>query len=206
MPLALICEHCKKDFISRKRGSRVIRFCSVNCANESLNPGKIKFWEDKHNEWKNATRESYLEEMKLSFEKFFEKSSDCWIWKGANKGKRLPYGMFTFRLYKNILAHRASWIIYNGEIPKDLLVLHKCDVASCVNPDHLFLGTHLDNERDKMSKGRHKGEKLDPEKVREIKSLFAIDYGDMKIARKFNVSYQTIYSIKKGRTWKDIEI
>lgn len=51
-------------------------------------------------------------------------------------------------------AHRVAWLIFKGLIPKDCHVLHKCDIPSCVNPDHLFLGTNLDNMRDKVKKGR----------------------------------------------------
>jgi HNH endonuclease len=51
-------------------------------------------------------------------------------------------------------AHRISWMLFRGEIPVDAHVLHKCDVTLCVNPDHLFLGTHTDNMQDCVTKGR----------------------------------------------------
>lgn len=79
-----------------------------------------------------------------------EKGPDCWEWKAfRNKG----YGKFTYngRMY---LAHRLSWILTNGPIPDGLGVLHSCDNPPCVNPDHLFLGTQLDNMRDASNKGR----------------------------------------------------
>lgn len=206
MPLWITCENCKFNFVTRKRSNRIVRFCSVDCANSVLGPNASSYWKSIREKWANEPREIYIEAMKLSFEKFFDKSENCWIWKGATKSKRMPYGSFTFRGKRSQVAHRISWTIYKGEIPNGSLVLHKCDNPSCVNPEHLFLGNYLDNERDKLSKGRHKGEKLNPDKVREIKSLFAVNYGDMKIARKFNVSYQTVYSIKMGKTWKDIKI
>ena len=197
MPLYLTCEYCKKEFVTRKRGDRIIRFCSRSCPIKS-------HWVLVHERWNSASRESFIEEFKKSFEAFFDKSEGCWLWKGSNKGKKMPYGTIRFRGSRMIMAHRASWTIYIGEIPKGLLVLHKCDVPSCVNPDHLFLGTHIDNERDKLAKGRHSGEKLNPDKVREIKSLMASNFGDMKISRKYGISRQTTYSIRKGKTWKDI--
>lgn len=82
----------------------------------------------------------------------------CWNWSGCKD--ELGYGRIH---YKNnigrrpyIGTHRASWIVFNGDIPDGLLVLHKCDNPSCINPDHLFLGTNRDNCNDKMKKGRHK--------------------------------------------------
>lgn len=52
------------------------------------------------------------------------------------------------------LAHRVSWELHNGSIPDNMFVLHKCDIGQCVNPDHLFLGTHKDNCQDGLKKGR----------------------------------------------------
>ena len=83
-----------------------------------------------------------------------DKTDGCWNWMGVKNKK----GYGSFGCIKGInLAHRASWFIHNGEIPKDKdnnycgtkLVLHECDNPSCVNPDHLFLGTDVDNGRDK---------------------------------------------------------
>jgi hypothetical protein len=69
----------------------------------------------------------------------------CWIWLGAAN----RYGMV-----RGDRAHRVSWKTFRGPIPHGLHVLHKCDTPLCVNPDHLFLGTHLDNMKDKEEKGR----------------------------------------------------
>lgn len=89
-------------------------------------------------------------EVKERFEKFFEKSNGCWDWTGSTvKG----YGQFAHP--QTTLAHRASYLIYNGDFDLRLQVLHKCDNPLCVNPDHLFVGAAQDNMDDKMSKGRH---------------------------------------------------
>jgi hypothetical protein len=58
---------------------------------------------------------------------------------------------------KTILAHRLSYQLFKGPIPDGLHVLHKCDVTECVNPEHLFVGTNLENITDSVSKGRRKG-------------------------------------------------
>jgi len=77
---------------------------------------------------------------------------DCWNWTGSiNKG---GYGVYTFK-GKTIGAHRVSWIWSNYEIPSFLEVCHKCDNTKCVNPDHLWIGTHKKNMADKTIKGRN---------------------------------------------------
>lgn len=83
--------------------------------------------------------------------------NNCWNWQGAlNHG---GYGKFSMKTYKNISAHRASYIIFKGKIADNLYVCHTCDNPKCVNPDHLWLGTNKDNQRDSIKKGRHRWQK-----------------------------------------------
>ena len=104
------------------------------------------------------------------------------------------YGGFSLN-GKTIFAHRASWILNKGKIPKGLHVCHKCDRPACVNPEHLFLGTHTENMIDMIRKGRHGYSVLSKEKVKEIKRMYTEGEKQVSIAKKFNVSRQLIWSI-----------
>ena len=112
------------------------------------------------------------------------------------------------------LSHRVSWVLENGEIPHGKQVLHHCDVPSCVNPDHLYIGTNNDNVRDKVERGRshfprpeRRGEKhplakLSPEQVEEIRKLPFVHGSGKAMAERFGVSRSLITHIRKGDVWK----
>ena len=129
--------------------------------------------------------------------------SGCWVWMGA-AGER--YGRFWMDGGMDS-AHRASWRLFRGEIAPGAVVCHRCDNVFCVNPDHLFTGSHQDNVDDKLSKGRHaRGEtcarsKLSEELVREIR---ASRLSKQQLAEKFFVSKSTIARIRSGCTWKHV--
>lgn len=115
------------------------------------------------------------------------------------------------------LAHRVAYEIENGDIPELMNVCHTCDVPSCVNPAHLFIGTQRQNMLDMVAKGRHAragtinnkdqtGEKnisakLKENQVTEIRSLYKT-ISIRKLAKKFNVSATCIHSIVNFKTWK----
>ena len=94
---------------------------------------------------------------------YVEKSEDgCWTWTGKSRsGEGMRYGLFRANgKYQG--AHRVAWQIVHGAIPAGMHVCHHCDNPICVRPDHLFLGTHLDNMRDMVAKGRNRhGRKKD---------------------------------------------
>jgi len=84
-----------------------------------------------------------------------DSKSGCWIWSAGTRRRSNGEIEGRFIIGKETRAARCSWLIYRGAIPPKLHVLHTCDVALCVNPDHLYLGTHDDNMRDKAARRRH---------------------------------------------------
>lgn len=137
-----------------------------------------------------------------------QNESGCIEW--SKQRDRDGYGYFKFN-GGPVRAHRMSWILTFGEIPDGLWVLHKCDNPTCVNPDHLFLGTAKDNEIDKIAKGRQnyaRGEdagpaKLTSEQVIQIRPLIGTRT-QISIANEFGVSSTLVRKIKNRKVWKHI--
>jgi len=135
--------------------------------------------------------------------------SGCWLWTGNIVGNR-PYGRIKVG-EKNIPAHRFSWELHNGKIPAGLFALHRCDVTCCVNPAHLFIGTHIDNMNDMDKKGRrgsydgrgekHSRVKLNNEKIKIIRES---KLSDAKLSVIFGIGRASIYKIKKRMSWAHV--
>jgi transposase len=125
------------------------------------------------------------------FESKINKTSLCWIW----KGQICPTGYGAFWLRKNMTAHRASWILYHGEIPENLCVCHACDNRKCVNPKHLFLGTHKDNMQDCKDKGRLAPQKrqLNEEQENEVIHKYLDGISQRKIAKQYGIHQATLW-------------
>jgi len=144
------------------------------------------------------------------FERKFQKSNGCWEWTASKTS--LGYGQFN--LFGTKKAHRVAWSIYRGAIPGGMCVLHKCDNPSCVNPDHLFLGTLSDNMQDCFNKGRgkipdltgtkHHQAKLNDDKVIRIRRLLKYGFTGRSISKLFKVAETTISEIKRGNLWKHV--
>jgi hypothetical protein len=138
--------------------------------------------------------------------KYQIQNNGCWLWIGGTRpnGKGVPYPRHWSDDFKSVGAHRFSYELINGAIPKGLYVCHKCDMPLCVNPDHLFVGTHHDNMRDMVQKKRSfigRGEskiglsKLTNQQAQQIRLM---KISQSKIAAIFGVSQTTIGRIKRG--------
>jgi hypothetical protein len=139
----------------------------------------------------------------------------CWIWKGYLLGPKKIYGLTTLAIdgpRKKFLSHRASYIIWNGKIPKNLQVLHCCDVPLCCNPEHLHLGTAQNNMDEMKERGRerkvfgvknHKS-KLNEDEVKEIRILYDQGKTLRQLQEIFGVKYNTIHYVTSRKTWKHI--
>jgi len=161
----------------------------------------------------------------VRFQRFVspEPNTGCWLWAGADDQRR-GYGRFGLGSeHQVVAAHRFAWEAANGPVPPGLFVCHRCDLPACVNPDHLFVGSHDDNMRDMVAKDRarfgvNRGEAngfaiLTEVQVQEIRRRYspgrpqgAVQQpGSIKaLAREFGVSPRAIQRVVRGQYWRHI--
>lgn len=143
-----------------------------------------------------------------------ETEGDCWLWLGANN--RGGYGTFSVG-GKTYTAHRVSWLISNHYIPNDLCVCHSCDNRLCVNPDHLWLGTKMENYLDMIAKHRrannccargmrHWNHKLTPSDIEDIRTKYASGkMSQRELAQEYNVGQSHVSAIIRQARWRPID-
>jgi hypothetical protein len=150
-----------------------------------------------------------------------EPNSGCWLFTGAVNEN--GYGSIGIggRKRGNVFAHRAAWMLYHGEIPDGMYVCHRCDVPSCCNPDHLFLGTAKDNFHDCMKKGRavmppvtdwpaiirqrgHHWQTSTIEQVSLAKRLLREGVRNIDVGRATGLTQSVIEKIKDGSRWQHV--
>lgn len=176
----------------------------------------LKSWDrhcdDTDQEWRERVFEEGRKDLEVCgrFWNFVDDSGgpdSCWPWKGNTTGKG-GHGVFSI-LGVSVLAHRLSYRICRGKIPKGKLVCHDCDNPPCCNPKHLYAGTHSDNARDAINRGRRKksvpgNRKLTEEKVAEIREAVGKGFKQRYLAKLYGVSAGLISLAARGKAWKHV--
>lgn len=223
-----ICPWCRKDdnitdkSILYPKNARQfsidgenIWFCEIHGCRYRYNPDSINDDTQKPTHTKlnivsdEEIRYYYRENIPVEqrfWKKVIKKGNDeCWLWTGSINSSEYKYGRIGVN-GKNELAHRVSWILTYGNIPEEMNVLHKCDNPQCVNPNHLFLGTHQDNMDDMINKGRdnHDPEdngcaKLTWDMVRDIRKIYDIDPEIKRYGKWHNLILANDYGISEGQ-------
>lgn len=148
-------------------------------------------------------------------ERFWEKveirgADECWRWSAGVSSS--GYGMIHCPdRYYQIGAHVCSWELSHGcQPPADMMVCHRCDNRLCVNPRHLFLGTHADNMADMVNKGRQNigvqnpCAKLTEADVRTIRSLASRGVTQSQIGIMFGIDQSTVSNVNTRKTWSHV--
>ncbi len=194
LSIYVTCQRCGKSFATEKnildKGKG--KFCSKKCLITPPTDIKTAFWSQvvKHD------------------------GDGCWEWTG-NKSRSFGYGSFAYAGTTKA-AHRVSWEMHNGPIQVNseirILVCHKCDNPPCVRPDHLFLGTDADNNKDNMLKGRCRPRvgssqwktRHTEAEVIEMRRLFSEGVSKRSIADRFGLTMSHLGFILRRKTWKHI--
>lgn len=188
------CERCGKGFsVKQNRPSRG-RFCSRSCY--------------------DLSRRQKMED--LSIEILFDNcmtvpESGCWLWVGKEGDSSIDYPRIRVD-GKHLAVDRVIWILKNGSHPAaGMFVCHKCDVPMCVNPDHLFIGTHTDNVRDMHKKKRWKardmrGENSPTAKLtnEDVTAIRQSTESNSVLAARYGVVRDHIQRVKDRKMWKNI--
>ena len=182
--MSKLCKHCGADFeVAFPSWSRK-QFCSQHC----------------HYSWRKK-------QTLANFWNRVHKTETCWLWTGSIR----PNGYGTIGR-KGISTHRLAWELTYGPVPQALQVLHHCDNPPCVNPLHLFLGTHIDNMKDKSQKGRaprglqngayrRSTTKLTIELVGLIKTLYKNGLPQKEVAAQVGVTQSEVSRVLSGKRW-----
>lgn len=140
-----------------------------------------------------------------------EPNSGCWLWTGCTNKHGRPFIGLGSATQGSALAYRVSWLLHRGPIPEGMAVCHHCDNPSCVNPDHLFLGSQAENLRDMRQKARQRSvrqpgaalfvRKLTAEDVRDIR---ASDAPSREICERYGVTSAAIVAVRARKTWRHV--
>lgn len=148
-------------------------------------------------------------ERRRRFWQHVDRTGACWRWTAG--GNPDGYGITRVAGRRSVGAHRRAWELLRGEIPAGLQVLHTCDHRWCVRPEHLFLGTQLDNIADMVAKGRsracgvrgerHHAARLTADDVRAIR---ASTESGRAVAQRYGITFGQVSHIRTGRKWRHV--
>lgn len=126
---------------------------------------------------------------------FKDEDNHCWPWEGQKQNGYGRLEVVRAGHRTNAYAHRISWQLHYGTIPRGMHVLHRCDNPACVNPAHLFLGDQRANNADKVAKKRHAmgtkfpHSKLTPPKVAEMRKRYASEHTTLaRLADEYGIA------------------
>lgn len=150
--------------------------------------------------------EAIKEKLKSNIE--IDSITNCWKWRKCKDKDGYGFVRIGGGARKLYRAHRISYELFIGCIPAQRQVLHKCDNPSCINPEHLFLGTQQDNMTDCVTKGRRPREEkhykhvLDEDSVRTIRNLSALGLRPSDIGKQLGVNRGVVQMVVGGHNWK----
>jgi len=178
------CEFCGVDITHKLKYFPASKYCSQKCMGKSKR----------------------LDVDKAFNERYTIAPNGCWEWTSYKSKK--GYGTI-FTVDGTILAHRYSWEKVNGPIPKGLFACHRCDNPSCCNPDHIFIGTQMENIQDCVAKGRRntrKGTAVNTNKLTEeqVLRVFYDTRLAKEVAKDFGISHYTVAGIRLKKSWKHL--
>jgi len=137
------------------------------------------------------------------FDRCITNDNGCWVWTGARATD--GYGVVTYNMRDNVKLHRIVYELTTGEDITGKVVRHTCDNPLCINPDHLLVGTHTDNMKDRDSRERHGKSKLTHDQVRGIRKLYSGGgYTCKQLGEMFGVSGRTVNSLINRTHWKHV--
>ena len=138
-----------------------------------------------------------------------EPTTGCWLWTGGANGR--GYGQVWFA-NRQQSVHRVAFVLANGPIPQDRIVMHRCDNRPCVNPGHLVLGSHQENTDDMRRKGRerhvqgseHPFAKTTEQDILEVRELYAKGWTATELAKMCSRKVSWVCSVVSRRAWKHV--
>lgn len=146
----------------------------------------------------------------------FSRCAGCWVWTGYSNSRRGGYGLISIK-GRRYYSHRVSYFYFNQKDPGQSLVCHTCDNPKCVNPSHLFLGSHKENMRDMIQKGRkvygfpnlkgekHGGSKLKEGDIKTIRALVSQKKANQRnISKLYGISPATVCLIINNKIWRHV--